>query len=220
MITSKTKILHLFDCDGVILDSNFLKVKAIKSALKEIKLPKETISVCVNSFKLNFGKTLKEHFFDFQDIFTLKKINSSKNIFERLKHHYQINLDDTYSDARLIEETLGFIKKVKNNSDFFVVSGASECQLKKILPSKVNFIKENLIFGGPLKKEQNIKNILDFKGYKKYFYYGDSVHDGQLCLKLGLNFVGLKKYSLDPLGLGKFCKEESFGCCETLRDYL
>ena len=53
--------VYVFDCDGVLLDSNTIKIDAMKSALASIKGVIAGQDECVEVFKRNFGSTLEQH---------------------------------------------------------------------------------------------------------------------------------------------------------------
>ncbi len=44
----------IFDCDGVILDSNNLKIKAIQETLNEISYPESLRELAIQNFRQNF----------------------------------------------------------------------------------------------------------------------------------------------------------------------
>ena len=58
----KTPTLIL-DCDGVILDSNLLKVEVVRKVLLEMPqmFPNNKVEAAVESFKSNFGKSRYWH---------------------------------------------------------------------------------------------------------------------------------------------------------------
>ena len=58
---------QIFDCDGVILNSNSLKQSALRSALTLIGVPSAFIDWAVNDFRMNFGKTRINHFKSFRE---------------------------------------------------------------------------------------------------------------------------------------------------------
>jgi len=53
--------LLIFDCDGVILDSNTLKIDAMRSALTEFDITTEEANRCALFFAENFGKSRFYH---------------------------------------------------------------------------------------------------------------------------------------------------------------
>ena len=51
----------IFDCDGVILDSNNLKIKAMEAALLKSNFPKNKIKKSIKFFNDNFGMSRFYH---------------------------------------------------------------------------------------------------------------------------------------------------------------
>ena len=48
-------VVHIFDCDGVLLDSNQAKIKALTIAMKTVSCPDEYIEWASQEFRQNFG---------------------------------------------------------------------------------------------------------------------------------------------------------------------
>ena len=81
-LLSKYKV-YIFDCDGVILDSNQLKIEAMKNALEAHFSDQGLIAQCVNYFRHNFGKSRFHHVTHFLD--TILDIEEEqKGEFEQL----------------------------------------------------------------------------------------------------------------------------------------
>ena len=55
----------IFDCDGVVFDSNHSKIKAVEEVLKKLGNQSAVIDRCVYDFSNNFGRTRHEHFAHF-----------------------------------------------------------------------------------------------------------------------------------------------------------
>lgn len=53
--------LYIFDCDGVILNSNALKIVAMKEALLALSFSAGKVAECVEYFSKNFGKSRFHH---------------------------------------------------------------------------------------------------------------------------------------------------------------
>ena len=53
--------MYIFDCDGVILDSNQLKIEAMKNTLKVYFSDQNMIEECLEYFRKNFGKSRFHH---------------------------------------------------------------------------------------------------------------------------------------------------------------
>jgi beta-phosphoglucomutase-like phosphatase (HAD superfamily) len=73
--------LLIFDCDGVILDSNILKIEAMKNALTDSRITTAEVDSCTSFFKNNFGKSRFYHI----DHFVNKVINIDASAVDEYK---------------------------------------------------------------------------------------------------------------------------------------
>lgn len=212
----KNMNIHIFDCDGVVLDTNYAKVEAIKQSLNKINSPAAIVSNCVEIFRVNFGKTRSEHFKNFADIFSkygrqdlLQKIAEAEAI-------YTAKVQDLYVHSDVVNETSLHIKALNWNNKLYVVSASDQAELRNVLREKMKYFLEENIFGGPTSKVKNISNILRSHEPCETVLYGDSVQDAKAALATGIGFVGLMKYSADPIGLSEFCSQNGLFCISAL----
>lgn len=212
-----SKYIHIFDCDGVLLDSNFLKLDALSNALAEVGAPSSFIELAIEEFRSNFGRTRNEHFKVFKSFV-------SENGFDFNDYKKQIALNrysdivmQLYKDCKIIEETQKYIERIKN---FYVISASDQKELKEILPNLYSELKSSYIFGGPVTKIKNIKMLqAKYKKNVNFIFYGDSVADAKAALSTNINFIGLIKYSADPDGLKNFCNKNNliyFNTCSEI----
>ena len=47
----------IFDCDGVIFDSNKLKIDAMRESLDSLSIRQDVVEQCCSFFAKNFGKS-------------------------------------------------------------------------------------------------------------------------------------------------------------------
>lgn len=208
--------LHIFDCDGVILDSNFLKIDSLVIALKKICVPDKLIKKCIGSFKKNFGKTRDFHFSSFAKIFLDEDLPHLCNFINEAECIYTSNVLELYPNAKLIQKNIQFIEKLNWKSECFVVSGSNQEELRAILPNRLNFIKSSMIFGGPTEKTKNVKKILDRSLKNNAVLYGDSISDAKVAIEHDIDFIGLLNHSADKAALFKFCSSYNLKCFNSL----
>lgn len=174
--------LIIFDFDGVILDSNNIKKKAIKESVAGI-LPLKKINEFV------------KYFIEFSGIPREKKISiyfSDSNSDEILQRYEKI-LKKRLSKAMLIpgiKEFLIFLKKYKIKK--IILSGGSEKEIKKIVFDKDLISYFDQIHGGPLNKEENLKKICVTK---PILMFGDSKIDYNLARLYGFDFIFVNGYT-------------------------
>jgi len=208
--------LHIFDCDGVILDSNFSKIRAIECTLEELNVPKDIVDICALEFKKNFGRTRLNHFKKFGEVFIDHGRGDLLNTINKGIKVYSTYVKEMYSNSSVINETILFIEQIKSKDNIYIVSASDQDELREVLPTKLKVISKDQIFGGPEKKDKNISNILKSNNFDNAILYGDSIHDAKAAIKTKINFLGLLKYSADPLSLINFCKKYSLNYTDTL----
>ena len=146
----------IFDCDGVILDSNNIKSKAFAKSL--IDEDKNLVEQFITYHKKNGGVS---RFKKFEYFF--KEIKNQNNYKDSLN-----NALSRYS-ALSYEGLLGSseVKGVRSilmslyvlNIESFVVSGGEQNELREVLKSKNldHYFKK--IYGSPVTKEEHLLNI-------------------------------------------------------------
>lgn len=208
--------VHIFDCDGVILDSNMLKLSALRLSFESIDAPLNFIDWAVEEFRTNFGRTRINHFEIFYKHAQLKGFNVTEKIMSKALLYYSNQVVRFYRDCEVIKETRTFIENLSSNCFIFVVSASDQSELRSLLPVKLTKIHSDYIYGGPTSKEENIKTVLDITKSKKIYFYGDSVQDAKAAINTDIHFLGLKKYSADQKSLEKFCNLNNLDCYEDL----
>ena len=176
----------IFDCDGVILDSNLIKFKGFYFAINEedkIDYNKFEKFLIDNPHLSRFEKF--EHFF--------KKIRNKNNFKLELNNaldNYSLFTLKNIKKAQFVLGFENFIKKLKKlNITLYVISATFENDLIEILKYK-NILKEfKCVLGSPENKDINFKKVLKFTKSNNGLSFGDSKNDYLISKKYGLDFV-------------------------------
>lgn len=179
----------IFDCDGVVLDSNKLKIDAMFQALKGNNISDNDILNCINYFKNNFGKSRYEHVDKFSSMLNIE-LNK-----ELILKKYSKNISKKYPECAFTENFTSFFRK-NNHTRFFIVSGSDQDELRKVFKYKdIDIFDE--ILGSPTKKAINLRNLISSQNLSKEdtCYIGDSVADIYAAKDNDLNFIGYTPYS-------------------------
>lgn len=171
------------DCDGVIIDSNYIKENNIATVLTK-HLSKENLLECLYFFNANPGipreKKLKKFIFS-QD--KLKCV---------LEEYNELNLQ-SLKDANLVDGVSDFLKCMKEkNKKIFMLSGGLRDELLSIFQYKEMLWYFDEILGGPATKEENIRS-LSVQGDSIFF--GDSQTDLDVALLFKMDFVFISGYT-------------------------
>jgi beta-phosphoglucomutase-like phosphatase (HAD superfamily) len=212
--------LHIFDCDGVLLDSNTAKMHALRNVFITIGAPISFVNWAVEEFRSNFGRTRSQHF----DVFKLKSNEkgfqfSSEKLNQAIRL-YGESVELLYQNCNIINETLTFILRLCSNEQIFVVSASDQAELREVLPSRIPIIKKEHVFGGPSSKLKNISHILKITGAKNAIFYGDAVQDARASVAAGVSFIGLTKYAADYKALKLFCANNNLKCMKSLPEEI
>lgn len=180
--------LIIFDCDGVLLDSNNMKVEAMSNALTLSKsFSSQQVETLTTQFKNNFGKSRYYHVESFVAPLLLdieKKIDLKKFLLKC----YTEQVSSLYL---AVPEAAGIKALLKGCTSkvMYVASGSEQEQLRATLKQRgfSEFFKD--ILGSPVSKADNIKTILNDVKYNKAVMVGDSVADYEAAVENDIDFV-------------------------------
>ena len=213
MQSSHLRRIHLFDCDGVLLDSNNLKIQALADALFAVGASKKFIGLATENFRRNFGISRLEHFKTFESI-ELESFTLTARLSALAITVYSENVIRLYRECANITATENYISGLPLEEDIFVVSASDQSELRSILPSRFPNILTINIFGGPTSKIDNITNILGDTSSKNAVLYGDSIHDASAAKFHGIEFYGISQYASNADALRVFCVDHNMPVVE------
>ena len=177
----------VFDCDGVILDSNQIKTDAFTYALSSYK--KSEVNKLISYHKKNGGVSRYRKFnYFFKNI--LGMVEYQKNL------DLSLNLFSNYAKKSLIScefipGVLDFIKVCsKKKIKTFIVSGSDQNELKEIFKQRNLSRYFSLILGSPQDKFENTKKVKNrFNSIDKGIFFGDAMLDYEAAKKFDMDFI-------------------------------
>ena len=184
---------HIFDCDGVILNSNHIKSEAFSIALKGES--QSSVDKLIKYHKENGGLSRYKKFEFYYN--SINPSNESKQKINRALELFSEFVFNNLLECDYIPGVLNYIKKLKDSGSLcYVNSGGDEEELKKIF--KIRGIDHlfDLIKGSPISKKSNNQSIMDtLNGNMKGAFYGDSKLDYQTAEAFNLDFFYIYGYS-------------------------
>ena len=199
--------IQIFDCDGVILKSNDLKIFALEDSLNSVGLSRSFVDFAADDFRRNFGRTRIGHFNSFRDAAMQSGIVFTQEMMSTAMIEYSQRVVKLYENCDVITETVDYIDRLPLSSEIFVVSASDESELRSILPRKVPRISTDKTYGGPRSKVSNIANLISQWATSDCIFYGDAVQDAKASIECGIEFCGLARYSAHPQTLVSFCEK-------------
>ncbi len=204
----------IFDCDGVILDSNTIK----SDAFYQVTLPygKEYASMLLD-FHINNGGVSRYEKFEY----------FKKNIAK----DESINIDELLSEfaARIkkamltcdICSDLSQLKYQHIDKNWIVISGGNENEIKEIFEKrKILHLFNGGIYGSPKAKDTIFKKLLK-KGLIKLpaIYFGDSRYDFEVAKKYDVDFKFIFGWT-EVINWKSFTKKNSLSYVEKISDLV
>lgn len=183
----------IFDCDGVILQSNKIKTLAFRETLNGE--PKHLIQKFINYHIKNGGISRYEKF---QYYFSsIKRVKDSQKLIESNLIKYANLVRDQLVTVKYVPgllDTLKFINenKIKN----IVVSGGDQKELRYVFKKRKIFNRFDKILGSPNDKITHLENLISKKIISlPSIFFGDSLSDMFAAKKFNIEFCFVSQFS-------------------------
>lgn len=193
MIKIQEYDFFIFDCDGVILNSNSIKNFAFRLTLKNEN--KDLVDSFIKYHKENGGISRYEKFQHFFKNMK-KSYNYKKEVSEALERFSTILKKDLIN-AEYLPGIINFLNEIKKNKkNIYIVSGGDEKELEFVFNVRgIKHFFQN-IYGSPTEKNQNTLFVLEnYSKKSKGIFFGDSKLDFECAVNNNLDFVFVKKFS-------------------------
>ena len=205
MINMDKYDFFIFDCDGVILDSNKLKSNAFAEALPNE--PPDLVAEFVQYHKQNGGISRYEKFrYYFEE---MKKQVEAEAEIDKALNNFAAIVSEGLLKCNYIPGVVEIIRELFNlNKRLFVVSGSDEKELIQVFRQRgIDHYFEN-IYGSPDTKPDILKRELE-QGLLKspMVYIGDSKHDYECAKRYNSDFIFMTQYS-EFVGWQKYFKDK------------
>ncbi|WP_298942628.1 HAD family hydrolase [uncultured Psychromonas sp.] len=185
--------VYIFDCDGVILDSNQLKIDAMHNTLLPLVSDIEKVAVCVDYFRDNFGRSRFHHI----DVFVNELLDLKESEKEPVKaailQGYSSQCKALYLSADLTPKVLSFISSLQGHK--YIASGSEQQELREVFKERGLDTHFDGVFGSPTKKSDLIKQILNKHDSASAVMFGDAISDYEGAELNNIDFVAYLPFS-------------------------
>jgi len=188
--------VYIFDCDGVVFNSNELKNDAFRYVLSEY--PEDIVNEFILYHKANGGVSRYVKFELFITEFLGIKLNNK--LLDHFLSEFSRQCISLYDNAVIIDGIQSCLEKLYF-CDNFIASGGDEEELKIVFERRdlAKYFKG--ILGSPKTKIECIQQILDKSKSHNVIFIGDSVIDYDAATYLGIDFVFFAPFSDNLKGL-------------------
>ncbi|GAC10548.1 HAD family hydrolase [Paraglaciecola chathamensis] len=185
--------IYIFDCDGVILDSNDFKIDAMKKSLISQNFSSQLTESCVDYFKNNFGKSRFHHIAHFVDTILNVGNDDRDSIYQEILSKYSYLCSELYVQCKLVPGFIELVKRIPGQK--FVASGSEQNELRSVLEKHGLASYFVNVYGSPSTKVNIVKKILSNNPDAKVLMVGDSVSDFEAAFENGIDFLAFLAYS-------------------------
>ena len=182
----------IFDCDGVILNSNHIKTKAFFNVTKKYGIDHATN--LQEYHVLNGGISRYEKFdYFFREILNRK---SEKKEMGQILYDFSHDVKTQLLDCE-VEKSLGKFREYTNNSNWFVVSGGDQEELREIFKKRnISYMFNGGIYGSPRNKNEIMLDLTESgKVSESSIFIGDSEYDAKIASDFKLDFIFLSQWT-------------------------
>lgn len=179
----------IFDCDGVILNSNKIKSDAFKRVASQFGDKESKKLVTYNKENGGVSRYVKFNYFINEILPNDIKIDKNPKV-ESLINQFSKYVIDGLSECELVKG-LEKLRKSSKNSSWMVISGGDQSELRSVFDRRdlVKFFDKG-IFGSPDPKNEIFKREIE-KGniIKPALFIGDSKFDYECSQESEVDFV-------------------------------
>lgn len=190
----------VFDCDGVILNSNNIKTQAFY----KVALPYgESAAQALVAYHVSHGGISRYKKFEFFLREVIGRESVDENELRELLAGYA---EDVWQGLLSCEVSEGLhrLREKSINSRWLVVSGGDQEELRQVFSKRsLDHLFDGGIFGSPDSKDVILARELERKNIAKpAIFFGDSQYDFESAVRVGLDFAFVSGWSESTFNFG------------------
>lgn len=209
----------VFDCDGVVLDSNKVKTQAFYNAA--LPYGEAAAQALVDYHVANGGISRYRKFEYFLDTLVAQHARDTAgpglqrllDAYAEAVRHGLLNCAVTPGLAQLREATTG--------ARWLIVSGGDQAELREVFALRgLAQMFDGGIFGSPASKDEILSEQLASGNIRpKALFIGDSRYDHVASSAAGLDFLFVSRWTEFP-GWQVYCQEHGLTCLQAIESLL
>lgn len=204
----------VFDCDGVILDSNRIKTDAFRSVALRYG---SDVAEALVQFHVQHGGMSRYRKFEHLLVNILGQAGDEKEV-QTLASAYG---ECVYRELLQCDITPGLheLRKATADQAWMVVSGGDEAELRRVFEARgLDVLFERGVHGSPATKDVILQRELSSDNLKHpALFVGDSRYDHEAAQRAGLQFVFVHGWS-EFQGWQAYCMKHQIPIIEKLAD--
>jgi HAD superfamily hydrolase (TIGR01549 family) len=184
----------VFDCDGVVLDSNRLKTEAYYRVAKKLGATDEQAQALVN-YHVSLGGVSRYFKFDYY----LREIlhqpvtdDAIQGLLDEFARELEVDLEHCK-----ITDGLGELRELTLNANWMIVSGGDQQELRTLFAKRnIDYLFDGGIFGSPDNKDLVLaREKANGNLQNPALFIGDSKYDYEAATRADLDFLFLSSWT-------------------------
>lgn len=182
----------LFDCDGVLLDSNQVKTDAFFSVCR--RYGDQAARGLVDYHQKNGGISRYQKFKYF--LSEIVGVEPTIPELQELLDAFAIEIREGLRTCA-VAQGIELLKMRSRGARWAVVSGGDQSELRKVFKEKgIDWLFDANIFGSPDSKDVIVEREINLRNFRQpILFIGDSKYDYEIARKFGLSFLFLYQWT-------------------------
>jgi phosphoglycolate phosphatase-like HAD superfamily hydrolase len=208
----------VFDCDGVVLDSNVVKTEAYFRTAKSLGATDAQAQALVD-YHVRLGGISRYHKFDYY----LREIMHqpiTKEAIQILLDEFARELEVVLMECE-IADGLDALRQATSQANWMILSGGDQQEIRTLF-AKRDLAKyfDGGLFGSPDNKDTVLAREKE-NGHLQFpaLFIGDSKYDFEAATRAGLDFVFLSDWT-EVADWQDFCKNNQINVAKNLMELL
>jgi phosphoglycolate phosphatase-like HAD superfamily hydrolase len=187
----------VFDCDGVVLDSNVVKTEAYFRTAKNLGATDEQAQALVD-YHVRLGGISRYHKFDYY----LREITHQSvtdAAIQALLDEFSRELEVGLIECR-VAEGLDALRKATPQTNWMILSGGDQQEIRNLFEKRsLSHYFDGGLFGSPDNKDTVLaREKLNGNLQLPALFFGDSKYDFEAATRAGVDFVFLSDWTEVP----------------------
>jgi phosphoglycolate phosphatase-like HAD superfamily hydrolase len=209
----------IFDCDGVLLNSNKVKTQAFYNVA--LSYGEEYANILTDYHVKNGGISRNQKFKYFLDKVIPSGVSGPD--IEELIYMFSIEVKKGLLECE-VSPCLPFFRRVTDGVKWFVVSGGAQDELKEVFQIRgIYNMFDGGIYGSPKSKDDILKALISSHTIKfPSLFLGDSMYDYEVATRANIDFIFVSGWS-EFKNWSNYCKAHKIknilSICEIVTNY-
>lgn len=206
----------VFDCDGVVLNSNKVKTRAFYEAA--LPYGEDLAQALVDHHVANGGVSRYRKFAHFLEQLVPPGVEGPalERLLETYARKVWEGLMTCEADSALLR-----LRELVPSTPWFIVSGGDQAELREVFAARgLDRLFDGGIFGSPDSKDHILSRELETGEITRPgLFIGDSKYDHEASVTAGLDFVFVKQWT-EFHAWDSYCENHKIDVVDSLRDLI